>query len=75
VTHWQILNVIQGGAAWANGQVFVGDKVMAVNGSSVTGNTYGFQLLFISCISNHEFLYHCMKLKHNYARMMSRVMR
>jgi hypothetical protein len=32
-----VLNVIHGGAAWANGQILKGDKVMAINGSSVTG--------------------------------------
>jgi hypothetical protein len=37
VTHWQVLNVNHGGAAWANGQIFKGDKLMAVDGTLVTG--------------------------------------
>lgn len=31
-----VLNVIHGGAAWASGQVFKGDKLVAVNGTLVT---------------------------------------
>jgi hypothetical protein len=37
VTYWQVLNVNHGGAAWANGQIFKGDKLMAVDGTRVTG--------------------------------------
>jgi hypothetical protein len=30
--------VIHGGAAWASGQVFKGDKLIAVNGTPVKGS-------------------------------------
>lgn len=40
--HGQVLNVIHGGAAWASGQVFKGDKLVAVNGTLVTGSGLTF---------------------------------
>jgi hypothetical protein len=57
--HWQVLSVIRGGAAWANGQVVTGDKVMAINGSYVTGEVDFFCVFLLS----FAVLFNCLKHK------------